>query len=118
MSETLRHTGQVRILKFKPGSPVGVAIHILNLDGGVPLAMVESSPPRTRDMLKEAYDKGLKYATCLETRAGVYTGWKFHASLSEAEEAERLAGKRIKKMKDRLGKVKKYFEEEWSMGEG
>ena len=109
-AETLKHLGQVRIIKLKSG---GVALHIVCLDGGIPKYMVDGSPPGLRDDLARAYSEGKKYAVCLETRSGVYTRWRFTNTLSEAEaEADKILGRPIKKLRDKFGKGKLFEEEE------
>jgi len=108
--ETLRHPGQVRLVKLRRG---GVALHIVCLDGGVPKSMVDGSPAGFRDELARAYSEGKKYAVCLETRPGVYTRWRFTDTFSEAEaEADRILGRPIRKLKDKFGKGKLFEEEE------
>jgi hypothetical protein len=107
--ETLRHPGQVRLVKLRRG---GVALHIVCLDGGVPKYMVDGSPAGFRDDLARAYSEGKRYAVCLETRSGVYARWRFTDTLSEAEaEADRILGRPIKKLKDKFGKGKLLEEE-------
>jgi len=103
----------VRIIKLTRSRDKGVALHIVMLDGGVPKYMVDGSPPGFRNELARAYSEGKKYAVYLETPAGVYTRWTFTDTLVRAEEeAERMLGRPIKRLKDKIVRGGKLLEEE------